>query len=198
MEALGKAYANQRQLTHDFYMHLEVLGNLLSDRKSSDAMAYLQTLRTQQTTRALLVNSHHAVLDALLNQKASTAKQHGIDINFEVNNLSGLPLDPADITVILANLLDNALEACDVYAGEKKLEVKILLGSTFFFSIRNTCNPVQIINQEIKSSKSNPSIHGFGLKNVKSLLQKYHGEYVMFYEGGWFQFTGEIPTLPVS
>jgi sensor histidine kinase YesM len=198
MEALGAAYADQRKLTHDFYTHLELLNGLLSAGNMEDAVAYLQTLRAQQTTRALLVNSHHAVLDALLNQKAYTARQHGIDISFEVNDLSGLPFEPADMIVILANLLDNAIEACDRYAGKKRIEVKVLLGSTFFFSVRNTCDPVKITNNEIQTTKPNPAMHGFGLKNVKTLLQKYQGDSVMLYENSWFQFTGEIAVPPHS
>ena len=37
-----------------------------------------------------------------------------------------------------------------------------------------------------------PQLHGFGLSNVKLILEKYNGDFTMDYEDNWFQFTGEI------
>ena len=69
----------------------------------------------------------------------------------------------------------------------------VLLENSFFFSIRNTSVPVRIVNNHIASTKAHPALHGFGLENVKTLLKKHNGEYVMLYENGWFQFSAEIP-----
>lgn len=101
------------------------------------------------------------------------------------------------ITVILSNLLDNAIEASEK-CDNKQIEVRVLLENSFFFSIRNTSLPVHIINNHITSTKSDRSLHGFGLENVKTLLVKHNGEYVMFYDNGWFQFSAEIPTEFIS
>lgn len=197
VEALSAAYANQRKASHDFGAHLDTLSNLLTEGKIEEATAYLQTICRQHNTRTLLVNTHHAAVDALLNQKAYAAQQHGIQIHFEVNDLSALPFEQTDIIVILANLLDNSIEAC-AQCERKRIEVQIFLGNTFFFSICNTSNPVKIIGDSISSTKSDPALHGFGLANVKTLLEKYHGDHVMLYRDGWFQFTGEIMVVPVS
>lgn len=192
--ALGDAYTRQRKITHDFRAHLDLLFSLLKGGETKEAMAYLQQIRAQQTSRILLVNSRNPILDALLNQKAQIAQQKGIDICFEVNDLSSLSLNPADITVILSNLLDNAIEAC-AECVDKQIEVKTLLEDSFLVSVRNTSQPVRIINNQIATTKPNPMLHGFGLENVKDLLAKYHAEYVMLYDNGWFQFTAEIPTM---
>lgn len=47
-------------------------------------------------------------------------------------------------------------------------------------------------NDTIQTTKPNASLHGFGLSNIKLILNKYHADFVMDYEDGWFQFTGEI------
>lgn len=114
-------------------------------------------------------------------------------MDFDVNDLSTLPLDSTDMIVLLSNLIDNAIEACESYPGHKSIQISAILNCTFLFSIRNTTTPVKIVNDNIKTTKSNPQIHGFGLANVKAILEKYHGDYVMLYENEWFQFTGEIP-----
>lgn len=194
---LSKLYAENRKAAHDFRAHLDMLSSLLENGESTEASQYLNKIRAKQTTRIFLVNCHHPVLDALLNQKAWLAQEKGIAIRFKVNDLSSLTIDPTDITVILSNLLDNAIEASEKCA-DKQIEVMVLLENSFFFSIRNTSHPVHIVNNHIASTKTDRSLHGFGLENVKTLLVKHNGEYVMFYEDGWFQFSAEVPTILIS
>lgn len=197
MEALGKAYSQQRKITHDFNSQLETIGCLLKNGDSENVLKFVTELQAKQTTRSLLVNTHHPIVDALLNQKAYIAKDKNIQIHFEVNDLSNLQLNSIDITTMLGNLLDNAIEACVLYGANSQIQVKVLLGDTLFFAIRNTCKPVKIVGEYIPTTKPNAQLHGFGLENVKALLHKYNGEYAMEYDDGWFTFTGEIENFPL-
>ena len=164
----------------------------MQNHEYESAENYLKSVSKQQTERLFLVNTHHTILDALFNTKASEAIQQGIDIDFTVNDLSKLPFEASDMVVLLSNLLDNAIEANQQYSGDKKIHVTALFERKFLFSIRNTSNPVKIENETIQTTKPDPQRHGFGLSNVKLILEKYHGDFTMFYEDGWFQFTGEI------
>lgn len=110
-----------------------------------------------------------------------------------MNNLSKIPFDAVDMVVLLSNLIDNAIEACQKYQGERIIQITALSDKAFLFSIRNTTLPVKIFNNTIATTKSTPEMHGFGLSNIKYILDKYNGDYTMFYENGWFQFTGELP-----
>lgn len=122
-----------------------------------------------------------------------------INIDFEVNDLSKLPFDASDMVVLLSNLLDNAIEACQQYdKGDKSIHVMAVAQQDFFISVRNTSEPVVIINGSIPTTKPEPQLHGFGLANIRLILEKYSGEYTMFYENGWFQFTADIPFTPIS
>lgn len=191
---LSKIYSENRKITHDFRAHLDMFSSLLENGQTMEALQYINKLRSKEPPRIFLVNCGHPVLDALLNQKARTAQDKGISIRFRVNDLSSLGIDPIDITVILSNLLDNAIEAC-AKCYDKQIEVIVLLEDSFFISVRNTSNPVQIVNNHIVSTKPMPFLHGFGLENVKTLLHKHNGEYVMLYDKGWFQFSAEIPIV---
>ena len=92
--------------------------------------------------------------------------------------------------------------------GDNRLPVGIQVGmgtrptavaqQDFFISVRNTSEPVVIINGSIPTTKPEPQLHGFGLANIRLILEKYSGEYTMFYENGWFQFTADIPFTPIS
>lgn len=201
IEALSAAYSAQRKMTHDFQHHLATLSTLMDENTSPEAARYLHELQAQQTERIFLVNTHHATIDAVLNQKAFAAKKLGIDIRFDVNDLSPLKINPVDCTTVLANLLDNALEACEKLKPEQRwIEVQVLhdkaalpVESILFVSIRNASPPVKIVYDEIATTKPDPSMHGFGLPNVKALLARHHAEYVMNYNDGVFQFTLEWP-----
>lgn len=96
---LSKLYTENRKTAHDFRAHLDMLSSLLENGETTEASRYLNNIRTKQTTRIFLVNCHHPVLDALLNQKARLAQEKRIDIRFKVNDLSALTIDPTDITV---------------------------------------------------------------------------------------------------
>ena len=147
------------------------------------------------------VNTHHAALDALLNQKALVAKNRKIDIQFSVNDLSPIKIDMVDLTVVISNTLDNAIEACEkLPETDRQIYVQALLEEDeLFYAVRNKSLPVNMIaNQLPVSTKENPSFHGYGLQNVHTTLEKYHTLYAMDYENGWFEFATELPNTLIS
>lgn len=199
MASASELYSAQRKKVHDFRAHLNILNQLMKSQEYSAAEEYLGKITKQQSDRLFLVNTHHPILDALFNTKAAEATQKKISIDFEVNDLSNLPFDASDMVVLLSNLLDNAIEACQRYdKGDKAIHVMAVVQQDFFISVRNTSEPVVIINGSIPTTKPEPQLHGFGLANIRLILEKYSGEYTMFYENGWFQFTADIPLTPIS
>ena len=199
MTSASELYSAQRKKVHDFRAHLNILNRLMKNQEYSAAEEYLEKITEQQTDRLFLVNTHHPILDALFNTKAAEATQKKISIDFEVNDLSNLPFDVSDMVVLLSNLLDNAIEACQQYdKGDKSIHVMAVAQQDFFISVRNTSEPVVIISGSIPTTKPEPQMHGFGLANIRLILEKYSGEYTMFYENGWFQFTADIPFTPIS
>ena len=203
IEALSAAYAQQRKLTHDFRAHLSTLDGMLmqQNRDINTIQTYIHSLQSKQTERILLVNTHHAALDALLNQKALVAKNRKIDIQFSVNDLSPIKIDMVDLTVVISNTLDNAIEACEkLPETDRQIYVQALLEEDeLFYAIRNKSLPVNMVaNQLPASTKENPSFHGNGLQNVHTTLEKYHTLYAMDYENGWFEFATELPNTLIS
>lgn len=203
IDALSAAYAQQRKLTHDFRAHLSTLDGMLmqQNRDINTIQTYIHRLQSKQTERILLVNTHHAALDALLNQKALVAKNRKIDIQFSVNDLSPIKIDMVDLTVVISNTLDNAIEACEkLPETDRQIYVQAMLEEDeLFYAVRNKSLPVNMVaNQLPASTKENPSFHGYGLQNVHTTLEKYHTLYAMDYENGWFEFATELPNTLIS
>ena len=193
IEALGNSYAEQRKLTHDFNAHINLLQNYLVNGKIDEAKRYTTRLKEQQTERILLVRTHNSTVDAILNQKGYVAKKHKIDIRFAVNDLSEIFIDPMDLTIVMNNLLDNAIEACQKLPQERRsIYVKMILKDTLFLSVRNSSLPVVIRNNMIPTTKTPPDMHGYGLQNVKTILKKYDAFFTMQYADDYFSFAAEI------
>ena len=95
--------------------------------------------------------------------------------------------------MLLSNLLDNAIEACQKLEDDKEIVCSILKEDNMYISIRNTSAPVTILHGEIPTTKQNGAEHGYGLQAVKYILNQFEAEYTFAYYDGWFQFVAEIP-----
>lgn len=191
--ALEKSYRAQRSATHEFKHRLQVIYDLLDQGEVDRAKDYIQRLQVTQTSRIFVANTNHPIIDAILNERYHTAKESAIDMSFKVNDLSALSISTDALVVLLSNLLDNAIEACQRLPDNRAIECTILSGETLFISIRNTSPPVKIINGTIETTKKPEREHGFGLAGVRQVVKQLDGEYAMNYSDNWFQFVAEIP-----
>lgn len=197
IQALSQAYAGQRKMTHDYRAQLSTLSGLLEQGNLEEAKAFLSEMKDRQSERILLINTHNAAIDAVLNQKGYAGQQQGVDMRFRVNDLSALKLPRVDVTIVLANLLDNAMEACSqMPETERWVSIQILYGQGLLsISIINPSRPVQIVGKQIATTKPEPLLHGYGLRNVEDILNKYHAEYTFSFEDGRFIFTADWPDI---
>lgn len=188
--ALEKSYRDQRAAAHDFSHHVNTIHTLLERGEQDALLDYVNQLQETQTTRIFTVYSHHPIIDAILNQKHQAAQERGIDMQVVVNDLSGIRLPLDHLVVLLSNLLDNAIEGC---SDGKQISMSFVAEDTIFLSIDNTAAPVNIVDGQVRTSKGDPQQHGFGLNNVKMILNDLHAEYTIQYQDGWFHFAAEIP-----
>ena len=193
--ALESSYRHQRKVTHEFEHHLQALQNLLEQQEYSTANDYLQQLRKDRSLRMFCVNSHHPIADAILNQKYQTAQENGIQMHIQVNDLSHITVPTKMLVVLLSNLLDNAIEACQKLSDGREIHCSILDDEALYISIRNTSPAVKITDDGISTSKSETKEHGYGIPAIRYVLEQLHAEYTFHYSDGWFQFVAEIPPM---
>jgi sensor histidine kinase regulating citrate/malate metabolism len=192
--ALERNYRTQRQTVHEFQHQLQTIHDLLSGDNVAIAKKYVSSLQEAQTTRILAVNSHHPIIDAILNHKYQTANENHIDMQIQVNDLSTVDIDTDALVVLLSNLLDNAIEACLRTNNTPSIDCSVLNDDDLLFiSIRNTSLPVTIIDDIIQTSKLPKQDHGYGLSIIRHILKQHNAEYTFTYDDGWFHFVAEIP-----
>lgn len=193
VEALETAYAQQRRQTHDFRNHMRAVQGLLETKNFDKALAYVQNWTKEAPHGELVIHTNNPLVDMLLNQKYQAAQEKGVTMNFWIDDLAELPMTDAEFVTMIANLLDNAIEAASRCAGEKAVHVKIKRAAGMLISVRNTSGPVEIVGQSIATTKSDPWEHGYGLKNIKRIIEQNHGDYSLSQDGGWVQFTAFFP-----
>lgn len=190
--ALKKNYSIQRKSTHEFERHIQVIRDLLDRKDYETAQDYVRQLQADRTLKVFSIASNNSVIDVVLNQKHQVAQENGIKMRVKVNDLSAVAIKTNELVVLLSNLLDNAIEACLKFDGDKEIVCSILKEDSIYISIRNTSAPVTIIHGEISTTKQDSTEHGYGLPAVKYILSQLEAEYTFTYNNGWFQFVAEI------
>lgn len=192
MSALEANFRLQRKSAHEFEHHMQVLRDLLERNEVDAARDYLDRLKKNRSIHVMSVSSNHPVIDVILNQKYQTARENEIKMQIQVNDLSALTIPTDSLVVVLTNLLDNAIEACRRVNGCREIFCSILYEDGLYISIRNTSEPVEIVEGKAPTTKQNSLSHGFGLLSVTYVLDKLGAEYAFGYDEGWFRFAAEM------
>ena len=176
-EDLQALYEKVRSIRHDMNNHLLCLSHLLQESPQGQApLDYVQSLLQQQKeTQQSFVFSGNDALDAILNAKQAAAHRLGISVQTLVSHpLSFLP--PEDIAVLLGNLMDNAISAAKD-TQEKVIRLSIQPQDTYVsIQLSNSiAAPVLTHNPDLHTTKSHREGHGYGIRNVKQVVQARRG-----------------------
>lgn len=179
-----EAYTNQikeinsniRVWQHDMKEHLSCLRVLLEKNEIDEAKKYFNKLSVNIASSYLIINSGNPVVDAVLSSKISSAVNKGIKVDCSASLPDKISVDEVDLCSILSNVFENAIEAatkvsespfinCNILVVKKQLLIGVENSSTGYYKIKGETF------ETIKGS----GIHGLGLKNTRSIVDKYEG-----------------------
>lgn len=188
IEKLENSYMRMRELRHDMQNQLIIVNSLLENGKTDDLKKYVKAMINTVDEAAFMTISGQSAVDALLNEKLLTAHKNSIATDFEIANLEDIFAEPMDLCIILANALDNAVEACVKLPEDRYINLKIVHEKDYI--LVSCANPSgeepKRKNNEIVSSKDDSRYHGFGLKSIKTTAKKYNGDVMTRYKDGIF------------
>lgn len=119
-------YKTMRGWRHDYHNHLQALKARLDMGQTAEARHYLDRLEEDLDGIRVLAETGNVSLDAILNAKLSLVLKREITLSFKAQVPQALTVSDIDLCVILGNLIDNALEACEkVPVGERFLRLYI-------------------------------------------------------------------------
>ena len=173
-------YQQTKSFRHDIKNHLSVLNGLLTSGKSEEAASYLQSLSIASDSLSFPFQTGNSAADILLSEKLALAEADGIATEVSLVLPDSWGIDDFDLCVIFANALDNAVNACKTFNGEKSIHVSgARQGDFYMLKFKNTC-------PENSFPDGFPPA-GTGLSNIRTVAEKYHG--AMLAEKSKAQFT---------
>ena len=188
IEQQNKYYENQLQiinetqeasnkLRHDMKNHLRALYSDIKKGDISEAQKHISDIVDVYETGTEIIHTGYSAIDGLVNFKLQTAKQNGIRVQADVSLPSGLNLSSFDLTVILGNLLDNALQAVSLVPEKGFVDLAIRYSKGML--LIRVSNPfktaIKTENGKIVTTKADKKNHGYGLRSVEEAVAKYHG-----------------------
>lgn len=158
-------YKQMRGWKHDYHNHIQVLKAHLSLSEADKIASYLDGLESDLQEVDSIFRTGNVMIDAILTAKLSLARTKKIEVDATAIVPPTLPIAPVDMCIIVGNLLDNAIEACE--AAAEGAFIRVYLGvhkEMLYISVQNADNG------EKKKRGT-----GQGLSRIDKIANKYGG-----------------------
>ncbi len=184
-----------RSIKHDMKNHMLVLAAYLEEGDYASAQKYTSEILDNLNSIHSYIETDNSLMNYILNQKLEKARRMKITVKAEVENLSFEKVESMDFTAILSNMLDNAIEACE---KEERKDLRVVVGRRRGYEtilVKNRISQsVLSVNSSLESEKGEKNSHGFGIKQIRSLVEKYDGICDFYEEENYFCACVFIPT----
>lgn len=166
-----------KKMRHDLNNHFIVLRGMLDCGREDEAKKYLDDLIPHELGNKREVQSGNTAIDSILNYKMLEAEQHSVAFELDVQIPKELGISSHTMSIILGNAIDNAIEAAE--KTEEK-SIHLILQYTKGRLLIQISNPYTGELQtgaggEYPTGKAEKENHGFGLKNIRTAVEKAGG-----------------------
>lgn len=179
---------------HDMKHQLDYLASI---ENREDFLAYLEEIKRNVYIYDAYAQTGNTVVDVVLTQKSLMCTNKNIRFTYMVDGEALNIFTSTDLVSLFSNILDNAIEAADKEKDDYRL-IKLNVRKNDNFLIITQMNytinhPVSDGNGLLLTSKDDLSLHGYGLKSIKYIVQKYGGEVNIELDDSTFRIEIVIP-----
>ncbi len=191
-----RLYQNIRSIKHDMANHILILESLYAANQAEEAEAYSANLKTALAEATGEIRSGNPVTDVILQEFKNKAEKQDIRFEAEFYFPESSAVDVFDISVILNNALQNAVE----HTGESKepyifvrsyrrnnaymIEIRNSFAGKLYFDEESGLPVTEKIEQDDYGQA-----HGYGLSNIRKVARKYSGDIDIMAQEGEFRLT---------
>ncbi len=177
-EEVENMYRQTRGWRHDYRNHIQTMKAYLALNETEKLKNYLDELDTDLNTVDTVIKTGNVMIDAILNSKISLAKSKNIKVDAKAIVPKELNMSEVDLSIIIGNLMDNAIEACMKVESESdrfiRVYIDILKGQLYIYVMNSVNEQLNRIGKTYISTK-NSRDHGFGLMRMDKVVEKHHG-----------------------
>lgn len=181
-----------RKYRHDLSNHLNMLYYFIDTHNFEEAKQYLDNMSidfNKINQSFYFINTKNKAVDYMLNSKLLVAREKGIDVKASVGLMESLYVSDTDLCTLLGNLLDNSIEACQLFQKANPfIRVNIqLVKKNFMINIKNSSNPVQTDEEGNYITNKKTGDHGLGMLQINRIIKQYQGFISRKYEDDVFE-----------
>ena len=182
LEEVRVIHSEMRGYKHDFHHHLQALKGQLEAGEVERALAYIEQLDRSLQSVDTLLKTGNVTVDAILSAKLAQARAEGIAVEVQASLPDTLTLSDVEISIVIGNLLDNAIEACRTASGHKfiRLSLRVKSNMLYFYLLNSAGAKKEKLGSLFRTGKT--GAHGFGLHRAEAILKKH---------GGWVKYNSE-------
>lgn len=176
-DSLSKHMDDMRKARHDLRQHLTLIQSYIEKDDKAGLKNYIEQYRSELPPDVLELYSRNDVVNAIVCYYAGVARDSHICFDAKIDYPDISTISETDITVLIGNLLENAVEACQRQTSCQtfiKLRIKRHGNSELLILTDNTCiNPVTFHDGVPISSKREGM--GIGTSSMQDIAERYHG-----------------------
>lgn len=154
----------------------------------------LQDIKRYETS----YNTGNRVLDTILSAEAMKCQARGIELTCVADGSILSFMDPMDISALFGNALDNAIEGTEKIADKQERLIHMAIDRQKSFVriyVENRyTGKIKFRHNLPLTTKADTNYHGFGIKSMKRIAEKYDGSIQAEANDGWFRLSILIPT----
>lgn len=187
LELMEEVSAQNSRAAHDRRHFNNVLLELLEQEKTDEATALLQS-QNQMTQKISRVYCENPAVNAAVCHYAALAEQAGISTETQLDIPRELTVDSLEFSMVVSNLLENAIQACGRITDDTKLYLRFTCKSLgrLLLEMENPCGSDTALDGNGYPLASQED-HGIGSKSVIAFAKKYDGELIYSIENGVFR-----------
>ena len=183
LEIINQSKENIKAFRHDVKNHALTLKYYIDNYDRDGATGYLDNILDFINYSKEHAKSGNFEIDSLINYKMDLAEKSNIKAEVYLAIPHKLNINPFDLSIVIGNLLDNAIEAT-LKAENKFINISIELDrNVLYISISNSYNGnLKLTNSKLETTKDNDN-HGIGISSVQKSIEKYNGTMNIHYDG---------------
>ncbi len=186
-----------KNLRHDMKNHLLSITALAKKKDNPEIVDYIGKVYNYSQLDRKHISTGNVVIDSIVNYKWMLAEEKEIDMTADIAIPKEINVDDIDATILLGNLLDNAIEnAARTTERKVALSIRYDKGRMFVSCVNSYNGRTKKDGDEYHTVKQDQEKHGFGLKSMKDVIGKYDG--VMNIQDDNHEFRVEIFMYIVS
>lgn len=178
---------------HDLKHHIQLLRSELG---SEEKLRYLDEVEQDIRSYEAQNKTGNKVLDTMLTSKSLVCQKLGITVTCVADGKELDFMKPTDLSVLIGNALDNAVESVRKIEDPEKRLIHISVARQKSFvriRVENCCEEEVRFSDGLPATRKDARYHGYGMKSIRSIVEKYEGSMTVKVQDGWFELRVLFP-----